>query len=56
VRPDPAGDGENIFRGGHLQIKLPPDGLFDSFDIEVVNVTSVLPEVRDDTVGPGGLT
>jgi hypothetical protein len=48
-------DALHLFGGGHLEIQRDGDRLHDRGDIGVADVAPILPQMRGDPVGAGGL-
>ena len=55
-RFDPQGDAHHLLGSGHLQVQLGLHGLAQDFQVAVLDVATVLPQVDGDPLGPGQLT
>ena len=49
------GDVQHLRGGGHLEVEAGLDGLAQQFQVPVLDVAPVFPQVDDDAVGPGQL-
>ena len=56
VRANVAGDTDDFFGEGHLEIHACSDGLSEHADVVVLHVATVLSEMEGDLVGAGELS